>query len=143
MINQVIGRVGRGHRKTSVTIQTYDPDSPIIKYAVEKDYKHFYDAELKERKLFHFPPFCYILKLTCVRKSQKVAIKASENLVEMLKSQPVEVEIVGPAPSFIEKKNDTFNWQIVIKATKRSDLTTIIKLLPANWTYDIDPTHLL
>ena len=47
------------------------------------------------------------------------------------------------SPSFIEKANNRYYWQIVVKAKSRSELVKVIQLLPANWNYDLDPTNLL
>lgn len=143
LINQVIGRVGRGHRKTNVAIQTYSPESAVIKYAATKDYEGFYSAEISERKKYMFPPFCYLLKLTCSRKSVAGAEKAAMKLFDELSNCNNDSELIGPAPSFIEKNNGSYYWQIIIKSKKRSNLTRIINNLPPNWMYDIDPIHLL
>ena len=53
------------------------------------------------------------------------------------------VEVIGPAPSFKEKQNDKYNFQLIIKSKKREHLTTIIRHLPAKIDYDIDPINLL
>ena len=45
--------------------------------------------------------------------------------------------------AFIEKSESGYTWQIVVKAPKRTDLLRVIKVIPTNWHYDIDPSHLL
>ncbi|MDB5185818.1 MAG: hypothetical protein JWL85_341 [Candidatus Saccharibacteria bacterium] len=143
MITQVMGRVGRGHRKGSIVVQTYHPESPVIAAAVNKDFNTFYQSQIKERQAFTFPPFAYLLKLTCARKNQASAQKASEKLATTLRAQKLAVEVIGPTPAFHEKLNNNYRWQIIVKSKERSNLTKIIEQLPANWTYDIDPAHLL
>ncbi len=143
MLNQVFGRVDRGHRAGQVIVQTYNPKSTVIMQALAKDYIGFYKDQLKERQQFNFPPFCYLLKLTGARRSQAGIKKAAHALLAKLQVLKLDITIIGPAPAFVEKNNDLYRWQLVIKAAKRSDLLRIIPLLPANWQYDIDPAHLL
>lgn len=143
LLHQVIGRVGRGHRRGKAVIQTYHPASPAIVAATTGDWKTFYDAELSERKTFGFPPFRQLLKITGVRKTQSGAQKAMEHLATQLRTANPDLEIIGPNPGFYEKRGGNYQWQLVIKAGQRSELLGVIKQLPAGFSYDIDPSNLL
>lgn len=143
LLSQVIGRVGRGHRESKVILQTYDPNSALLKSVIEKDWTYFYQKEIAERKAFLFPPFCYLLKLSCKRASYKSAQKAAESFATTLQNQPLRVQIEGPAPSFHERVQNKYQWQIVVKAKDRNELIKIIRMLPSGWSYDIDPMNLL
>lgn len=143
LISQVIGRVGRGHIKGNVIVQTYSPDNHILESALSKDWDSFYKNELNERRTYMFPPFCYLLKLTCRRTTQVSANKAATNLADKLKNEGLKITVNGPAPAFHERLGRYFEWQLVIKSKNRADLLNVIKLLPSGWSYDIDPTNLL
>ncbi len=143
MLTQIFGRVGRGHRRARVVVQTYAPDSPIITAALKRDYESFYQSHIKERQAYHFPPFRYLLKLSCARATSPSAAKAANELFGKLARAGLPIEITGPSPSFVEKNNDKYRWQLVIRAKERGALLQVIKLLPANWTYDLDPSNLL
>lgn len=143
LLHQVIGRVGRGHRKGKAIIQTYNPDNPVLKMVVKKDWRAFSKKELEERKQYKFPPFYYLLKLTCRRATVQSAQQAAQRLADSLSNQNYKILIEGPAPSFYEKVQGKFQWQLIIKARQRSELIKIIGVLPANWSYDIDPLNLL
>lgn len=143
MITQVLGRISRGHLAGQAIIQTYHPDSPLIDSAIKKDYQKFYEGQIKERKLYDFPPFKYALKLHCSRASSKAAELAATKLADELSKTVSKIKIIGPSPAFIEKKNNQYHWQIIVMAAERSRLVTIIKDLSSNWYYDIDPSHLL
>jgi primosomal protein N' (replication factor Y) (superfamily II helicase) len=142
LLYQVLGRVGRGHRSSVAVVQTFQPDNPIFKLAINKQWKEFYEQELLVRKQFSLPPYRYTLKLTCYRKSSASAQKTAEQLTKELKNTP-SLQLLGPTPCFHEKQGQNYRWQIVVKSSKRSSLLAVIKALPNGWNYDIDPSNLL
>lgn len=143
LLSQVLGRVGRGHRAGSAIIQTYTPDSPLLQAVVTKNWNEFYNKELAERRQFTFPPFCYLLKLSCKRASDSSAQTAAQRLASDIRGRYSSIAVDGPTPSFHGKVQNKFVWQLVIKAKQRKQLVSIIKQLPSGWSYDIDPLNLL
>jgi primosomal protein N' (replication factor Y) len=143
LVSQVLGRIGRGHVAGRAVIQTYHPDHPVLKQAIAGDYDSFYKAELDERRQFMFPPFCYLLKLSVRRAGIKSAQSAAEKLKEEIESGGYKVRAEGPAPSFYERFQNKYQWQLVVKAKDRAELLKIIAALPPGWSSDIDPMDLL
>lgn len=143
LISQIMGRIGRGHVAGRAIIQTYHPDHPVLVDAIDGNYDHFYETELKERQQFLFPPFCYLLKLTVRRASIRAAETAAQKLKDEIEASSYKVRVEGPAPSFYERFQNKYQWQLVVKATERSELLKVINHLPANWSSDIDPQDLL
>jgi primosomal protein N' (replication factor Y) len=143
LLTQVLGRVGRGHRASRAIIQTYNPESPLLKAVLEKDWDAFYNRELAEREAFLFPPFCYTLKIWCRRASQAAAQNATKKYAEEIRKKYRGVIVEGPTPAFHEKIAGKFQWQLVLKAKNRIALLKVIRDLPAGWSHDIDPTNLL
>ncbi|HSE60932.1 MAG TPA: primosomal protein N' [Candidatus Saccharimonadales bacterium] len=143
LLYQVMGRVGRGLLPGHVVIQSYQPDHPILKAAIARDYKGFYAAELQKRHAGNFPPFRYLLKLTCSYKTEQGAVKASQKMAKELRAHHPDLEIFGPTPAFYERLGGAYRWQLVIKSRQRRQLLTIATSLPAGWQADIDPLSLL
>ena len=143
LINQVLGRVGRGHVAGRAIIQTYNPEHPVIIDAINSNYQNFYEREIFQRRQYLFPPFCFLMKITFRRASAKSAEESANKLKNQIKSEAFSVNVEGPAPCFYERFNGKFQWQIIIKAKDRSELLKIIKILPANLSYDIDPIDIL
>ena len=143
LISQVLGRIGRGHLPGHAVIQTYHPDHPVLHYAITGDYAGFYENEMAGRKQFLFPPFCYLLKLTVRRASIKAAESAANQLKEQIKQEGYRVRVEGPAPSFYERLQSKYQWQLVVKAGDCGQLLSIIEHLPSGWSYDLDPLDLL
>ena len=141
LLTQVLGRIGRGHRGGQAFVQTYQPENPIIKWALDDDYRTFYEQELTERRTFKFPPFYSVLKLTVRRASNRSAEKAASDLAATLAG--TELIIEGPAPSLHEKIAGKYQYQVVVKSKSRAALLEVVKKLPSGWSFDIDPADLL
>lgn len=143
LLRQVIGRVGRGHRSSTVVVQTYNPRGAILQTATNNNWASFYEYELAQRQQFLFPPFCFLLKLSCRRATPSACEQAAQKLLAKLQVSRLRVIIDGPSPSFHEKIGHLYEWQLVVKAKSRGELLRVISLLPSGWSYDIDPLHLL
>lgn len=143
LLRQVIGRVGRGHRDSRVVLQTYDPSNFIVQAAAKNAWENYYQRELAVREKFLFPPFCFILKLTCRRASSAAAGNKALELANHIRSVGIRVIVDGPSPSMYEKIGNKYQWQLIVKAKQRSELLKVIDILPSDWTYDIDPLNLL
>lgn len=143
LLTQVIGRVGRGHGRSSVVIQTYNPFGRALSAVLNKDWPSFYSNQLEERKKHGFPPFYFVLKLSASRKSQAAASSAVQKLKTDLLTCRLPIEVDGPAPHFQEFLRGEYHWQLLVKAKDRRVLIKVISLLPSGWTYDMDPLNLL
>lgn len=143
LLYQVIGRVGRGHVKGEVVVQTYQPDSTVIRSAVQRDYQRFYAHTLVERQTFRFPPFSYLMKLMVRRATLKGAQDASDRLKSMLTAQGRPVEVIGPTPAFYARRGKYFYYQIVVKSKDRAHLLKLAEIILPDWQIDLDPADLL
>jgi primosomal protein N' (replication factor Y) len=143
LLYQVIGRVGRGHSKGKVILQSYEPSSMIVQAAVGRNWDKFYRYIKKERQQFSFPPYSYLMQLTCRRATLKGTEQASRKLKDELAATNLPVEIIGPSPSFYSRRGKYYYWQIVVKSKKRSHLIELTKLVPQDWTINLDPINLL
>jgi primosomal protein N' (replication factor Y) (superfamily II helicase) len=144
LLYQVVGRVGRNQQSTSVVIQAFRVDHPSIQLGIEQQYEQFYKTELSNRKKQLFPPYVYLLKITCVYKTERTAIQNSRSFAKHISSQYGDISVAGPAPAFYEKVADKYRWQLIVKSKSRQTLLSIIDNIPTkNWYFDIDPISLL
>ena len=144
LLYQVAGRVGRSKHTSTVVIQTYTPDHPIIQLALKRNYAKFYEYQLNIRRQAAFPPFTYLLKLTCTYKTEKGAIRAAHNLAQIINQQWPHVAVLGPTPAFYERLGGNYRWQLLVKSKRRAALVEIAAQLLAqsHWQTDIDPVSL-
>ena len=145
LLAQVVGRVGRNKHATQVIVQSYQPSHPSVSFGLSQDYDAFYDFALKGRQKALFPPFTYLLKLTCAYKTEAASIKAARALAdELTQKANKQVTILGPTPAFYERQRDSYRWQLVLKGPKREYLIQALKFLPpTHWQAELDPTSLL
>ena len=108
-------------------------------------YDSFYEFALAQRKKALFPPFTYLLKLTCTYASEAAAIRAAQALAKELRTNVHQhVTILGPTPAFYERRHDSYRWQLVLKSPKREYLVQALAHVPTtHWQSELDPTSLL
>lgn len=144
LLAQVIGRVGRSSHPTNVIVQSYQPHHPAVQDGITQNYDEFYRRTLAVLRASNFPPFTYLLKLTCTYKTEKTAIKNATDLANKLRAAFDTIEILGPTPAFYERVRDTYRWQIVIKSSRRQTLLDCLgHLPPQHWQFELDPPSLL
>lgn len=139
---QAIGRATRGHRATTVVIQTSNPELPALKNAIDRDYESFYQKEIAERRSFMYPPFCYLMVIHVRAKTSTTAERTCTTLKEKIAALHREVTVIGPTPNQTEKIGPFYNWHLVLKSKKRSELVDIAKQLGSKPQYEFDPTTL-
>ncbi len=97
LITQVAGRAGRTGGDSRVIIQTYEPESDIIREAAAGDYEEFYEAELVHRSIMNYPPYSDIISVVFNSDSQEVSSSYAEifrNRLMSLKDAPEGVSIL-------------------------------------------------
>ena len=145
LLAQVSGRVGRNEHASQVVIQSYQPEHPAVKYGLARDYDSFYLEAIAERKRANYPPFTYLLKMTCTYKSEAASIRAARALAAQLRPKlSNDMQLLGPAPAFYERVRDSYRWQLIVKSPRRGDLAALIEQVPpTHWQYELDPISLL
>lgn len=139
---QVTGRATRGYIATNSFIQTKNPNHPIIHALKERNWHNFYEYELAKRHKYKYPPFCYLATIKTKNKAAQKAKAASDKIYVQLDNFK-GISVLGPSPSFFEKQNNLYHWQIILKSSKRTLISEAIKQLKGDFVFDIDPISLL
>ena len=118
LITQVAGRAGRAGGESRVIIQTYDPESDVIRQAAAGDYESFYEAELLHRNIMNYPPYSDIIAVGFVSESADEAsayAEAFRKRLMSLKSAPQDASVLRVRLD--ERKTDgKFRAEFIIKA---------------------------
>jgi primosomal protein N' (replication factor Y) len=114
LLTQVAGRAGRAERPGRVLVQTWNPDVPCIKMALERDERGFYEEELESRRRLGYPPFAELIRLTCVAEDGKRAQMGAQYLLEQLGLHFAVSELHGPVrlPALRGKSR----WHLLVAA---------------------------
>lgn len=145
LLVQAIGRAGRGARPGRAIVQTYQPDHPAIRAAVEGDREAFYTRELDARRRFRAPPFARLVKLTVADEDPDAAESAARAMAERLAARARErgsdVAVVGPAPAYVARRAGRWRWNILLRGAEPAAL--LDGGLDAPWAVDVDPESTL
>lgn len=118
LITQVAGRAGRAGGESRVIIQTYDPQSDVIREAAEGDYESFFESELVHRNIMNYPPYSDIIAVGFVSDSADEAMgyaEAFRNRLTGLRSAPKEASVLRTRLD--ERKTDgKYRAEFIIKA---------------------------
>ncbi|MEZ4665779.1 MAG: primosomal protein N' [Thermomicrobiales bacterium] len=148
LLTQVAGRAGRRSTRGRVVVQTYTPRHYAIQAAAKHDYTGFYEREIEFRAQQRYPPFSRLIRLSMRDRSDETCREEGETLAaeinDVIRANGFEAEVFGPAPAFVAKIRDTYQWQIIVRGevTGFADLISAIPLR-APWTIDVDPQSLL
>jgi primosomal protein N' (replication factor Y) len=119
LITQVAGRSGRGELPGEVIVQTFLPDQPTLKHAANQDYTAFFEEESNIRKLFFYPPFTHLVKVslsgTDLEKTKEAAESARKVLIGRLSASFEFLPVVTAGHPKIQNE---YRFQFLIKSKK-------------------------
>ena len=100
-----------------VIIQTNESQNTILQNALKLDYKSFIRGELKERKIFKFPPYSKVIKVELNSSNEENNTKLGTSLFKDLVEEFNYLEI-----SDIGTSSDRKKYDIIIKFTEIKNL---------------------
>lgn len=119
LVTQVAGRAGRGGKAGKVYLQTYVPRHYIFRYAVNYDYKGFYDKEANIRKVTNFPPYTKIIRVLITGQEEADALNLTKanyipmkELADEYKDEFVYIQAMKSPVTRIENKH---RYQVLIR----------------------------
>ena len=121
LLTQVAGRAGRGEFRGRVFFQTYNPEFYALESAKSQNYAEFYKTEIKAREEFDYPPFSQIIRIIMSSENKYRAEKSAQEIALRLTTMIEKfgfgerVEVLGPSPCVIERINNMWRFQIIIK----------------------------
>ncbi|MFJ5713362.1 primosomal protein N' [Neobacillus sp. NPDC093127] len=130
LLTQVSGRAGRHQLPGEVIIQTYTPEHYSVELAGTQDYDLFYQQEMLNRKMHHYPPFYFLSLITVSHEQLLAVVTATEKIVTYVQSRlSPEAVVLGPAASPITRIKNRYRYQCLIKYKREPNLTTTLKTI--------------
>ena len=114
LMAQVAGRAGRKNGRGTVYLQTKTPDTPVIPHIVENNYLQFYDSQLTERMLFHYPPFHRLVYVYLKHRDIRLLDEASERFGTQMRGI-FGMRVLGPDLPPVPRVQQLYIRKIVLK----------------------------
>jgi primosomal protein N' (replication factor Y) (superfamily II helicase) len=152
LLTQVAGRAGRGDVEGDVYVQSFTPFHPSIQYARRHDFQGFYEQEMAFRKETGYPPVTRMAMITLKGKNEQKVQLSGGHLKATIEAKVAisDLTLAGPAPAPLEKAENHYRYQIMIKTARMPllsrQLNVILETLSlpdgVQAQVDIDPVNL-
>lgn len=154
LLTQVSGRAGRRGDQGTAVIQTFDPQNPYIQFAANLDFTNFVRFELEFRKEHQYPPFSRLARVLVSAASASEGRLHAERIARHIANlNDIDLQVLGPAPAVLQKLQNRFRWNILLKGKSAAELNTLLRSANRVWrdnipksinlSIDIDPSSLL
>ncbi len=155
LITQVEGRAGRCEKKGLVLVQTFLPEQPAIRFALDGNFSDFVNEELKHRKACNLPPYWRLAVITLRDRNYEkldASSKALRNKIDsIIRRDNIRAVLRGPMPAAISRIQRFHRMQIVVQAPAAETIRELFSALrqqapiraAVQTTVDIDPLNLL
>ena len=155
LLSQVAGRAGRGELGGDVLIQTMLPEHYAIQAALAHDYVAFATRELNERRRPAYPPMVRLVNVVVSSPVPEDAAGNAEAAARWLRAHMVSgtpVDLIGPAPSPIERLHGRWRWHLLLRSVSAKALGASARRLQSDFrargtdvriVIDRDPNALL
>tara|TARA_E500000331_G_scaffold357860_1_gene421316 strand:- start:54 stop:2222 length:2169 start_codon:yes stop_codon:yes gene_type:complete len=151
LILQVGGRSGRAEKSGTVVIQTHFPEQPVLKQLISDGYGAFADTLLQERRETSLPPFSHQAIIRAESTSPTLSLTFLDEVAKV-KAPPL-VDLFGPFPSSMEKRQGRFRAILLLSSRSRQQLQRELdkRIISAEqsrqskkvrWSVDVDPIDL-
>lgn len=142
LLTQVSGRAGRGDVEGEVIFQTYNEDHYAIQFAKENDYRSFYLREMEYRKLARYSPYYFHVLFTISSEYQDRVIKAASDIHTVIQKDVSNRSIlIGPSPSPIERIQNKYRFQIILKYKSEPELFKVLHELDNKYSKEYQKTQ--
>ena len=131
LVAQVAGRAGRGERPGTVVVQAYDTEALALRCAVDHKPRTFFDAEMKTRQEYGYPPFAGLVRfLWSGPSAANVQLVANKHGALLTKAAEGCV-VLGPNPASVAFLKNQHRWHALVKAGSRGAAQAFLDRLDA------------
>ncbi len=118
ILTQVAGRAGR-RGAGEVLIQAEDYHHPVLEALFDERKRDvFFKQERGLRQALLYPPFGRIIRCRIEARTYQEARDDAEKILRCLQSVAKEATILGPSEAFLEKKQNTHRFDILLRGQK-------------------------
>ncbi len=131
----------RAQATNSILIQTRRAEQKVFEYGLKGNLSEFYRDSLEERKLFNYPPFSVLIKITIEGKKDEIANEMS-SVAKFL--EPEDIDIFPAFTATVRGKSIIHGLvKIASHAWPDPELIKKLRSLPPNVMIKVNPESLL
>ncbi|MCL2847392.1 MAG: primosomal protein N' [Firmicutes bacterium] len=119
LITQVSGRAGRDEKAGKVVMQSYTPKHYVYKYAIENDYKGFFEKELNLREASKYPPFAKFIRILLSGEVEDLTVevlkKVFDEVAIISKEYPNQFVYLSAMRSPVKRIQNKYRMQVLCR----------------------------
>jgi primosomal protein N' (replication factor Y) len=155
LIVQVSGTAESLSGPGEVYIQTFNPENPALRHALNFDYQGFYESELKIRQELNYPPVSRMFKVEISGKEEKKVHGEMSRFARILKeyADQAGILLLGPGLAPRKKVRGQYRCQVFGKGRDAAKLQWALKQSLAEYSpasrrqvkmnVDVDPVSVM
>ena len=151
LLTQAAGRAGRSELPGRIFLQTYAPEHPAIRHALQHDYQGFFAEENREREALAYPPFGMLARILFAHPREAVAFQVAENYARELRAlADGGLTLLGPVAAPISRLQALYRVHMLIKHPDLALIKPLLRQLNQRYRHevqrlslDIDPYSML
>lgn len=113
-LTQVSGRAGRHGEGGRVFIQTFNPQHQVLADVMTGDYRHLYEEQIQERRVFRYPPFYRLIQITLKHRDTEVLNASAEWMATQLRGI-FTWRVMGPEYPLVSRIRGLYLKQITLR----------------------------
>lgn len=119
---QAAGRCGRRSTRGEVIIQTSEPSHPLFRWLGEEHYESVAAELLEERRIFSYPPYARLVRITLRSTDTGRLASAARTLDAALRAR-LSGRVFGPASPLVDRVRDEYILEITVKIESSASMS--------------------
>ncbi len=125
LLQQVAGRAGREGASGHVYVQTWQPESAVMRHLATQQRDAFYDALLAERHDGQLPPYGRLAALI-ISGSDEARVLDYAHRLSCAAAPPSNITVLGPAPAMMVRLRGHYRYRFLVKSEKNIKIQLFI-----------------
>jgi len=122
LLQQVAGRSGRTDIRGQVLIQSFNPNHKILQQVSSNDYNAMFEEQLYQRRIYKYPPYYKLIKITLKHRDYNLVNNGSEWLRVSL-SKIFGEYLLGPEFPPVSRVRNLYHKNLLVKIPENYSLS--------------------
>ena len=120
LLIQVAGRAGRDQVAGQIYLQTSMPNDAFLQLILQRDYEKIVRVLLTMRAKLQLSPFRNLAIICFAHRNSRTAEQILQGVLKAVSADGLV--LIGPVSSAVERRKGLYQFQLVVKSEKRSNL---------------------